>query len=162
MANLQKITACLWFDNQAEEAARLYTSIFKKSRITDTTHFTEAGRELHGREPGAVMTVEFEIEGQAFTALNGGPMFKFTEAISFAIHCDTQAEIDHFWEKLGAGGDPESQQCGWLKDKFGVSWQVVPMILPKLLRIPGKSQQVLQALLQMKKLEIAGLEEAGR
>jgi predicted 3-demethylubiquinone-9 3-methyltransferase (glyoxalase superfamily) len=162
MANLQKITACLWFDNTAEEAARLYTSIFKNSRIVDTTRFTEAGRELHGQEPGSVMTVEFEIEGQAFTALNGGPMFKFTEAISFAIHCDTQAEIDHFWEKLGAGGDPAAQQCGWLKDKFGVSWQVVPAILPKLLKIPGKSQQVLAALLQMHKLEIAKLEEAAK
>jgi len=129
MATLQKITPCLWFDDQAEEAVKLYTSIFKNSKIGKTTRYGEAGREIHGKEPGTVLTVSFELDGQAFTALNGGPMFKFTEAISLMVNCETQEEVDYFWDKLTPGGDPRAQQCGWLKDKFGVSWQVVPTIV---------------------------------
>lgn len=162
MANLQKITPFLWFDSQAEEAVRFYTSIFKNSKIGNVTRYGEAGQEIHGRTPGSVMTVEFEIEGQPFTAINGGPLFKFSEAISFQIHCETQAEVDHYWDKLCAGGDPKDQQCGWLKDKFGVSWQVVPTILPKLLfgSDPQKNQRAMEAMLQMKKLDIAKLHQA--
>src|SRR5882757_7885388 len=124
-----KIIPCLWFDSQAEEAAKFYTSIFKGSKILKTSHYTEAGREQHGRKPGSVMTVEFSLAGQTFTALNGGPIFKFTEAVSFQVMCETQDEIDHFWSKLTADGGSESQ-CGWLKDKFKLSWQIVPSILP--------------------------------
>ena len=122
----QKIVPCLWFDSQAEEAAKYYTGIFKNSKITNVSHYTEAGREIHGRKAGSVMTVAFELDGQPFTALNGGPDFKFNEAISFQVICETQKEIDHYWDKLSQGGDPKAQQCGWLKDKFGLSWQVVP------------------------------------
>ena len=162
MASVQKITPFLWFDSQAEEAARFYASIFRNSKIGKVTRYTEAGREVHGREPGSAMTVEFEIEGQPFTAINGGPMFQFTEAISFQIHCETQGEVDHYWDGLSAGGDPKAQQCGWLKDQFGVSWQVVPQALPKLLfhADPKKAQRAMQAMLEMKKLDIAKLEEA--
>ena len=162
MLNIQKITPCLWFDSQAEDAAKFYLSIFKNSKITHISRFCEEGKEIHGKEPGSVMTVEFELDGQSFTGLNGGPMFKFTEAISFQIDCATQEELDHFWEKLGAGGDPDAQQCGWLKDKFGVSWQVVPSILRDLLQDPdpAKCERTMGALLQMKKLDIAGLKKA--
>src|SRR5437660_2074085 len=125
-----KIVPCLWFDNQAEAAAKFYTSIFKASKITKTTHYTEAGREVHGRPPGSVMTVGFELAGQSFTALNGGPAFKFSEAISFQVNCENQDEIDHFWSKLSEGG--QEGPCGWLKDKFGLSWQIVPSIMPDL------------------------------
>ncbi len=156
----QKITACLWFDNQGEEAAKLYTAIFPNSKIVAVTRYSEAGREIHGKEPGAVMTVEFELNGQHFTALNGGPMFKLSEAVSFQIHCDTQDEVDHYWEKLGAGGDPAAQQCGWLKDRFGLSWQVVPSILPKLMEDPACAQRVMGALMGMKKLDIRALQAA--
>src|SRR5262245_26741254 len=159
MANVHKITPFLWFDSQAEEAANFYTTIFKNSKLGHISRYSEAGKEVHCREPGSAMTVEFEIEGQPFTALNGGPMFKFTEAISFHIHCETQEEVDHYWNGLAAGGDPEAQQCGWLKDKFGVSWQVIPAILPKLMSDPDpkKSQRVMQAMFKMKKLDIAAL-----
>ena len=159
---LQKITPCLWFDGQAEDAAKFYTGIFKNSKVVTTTRYTEAGRELHGKEPGSVMTVEFELNGQPFTALNGGPLFKFNEAVSFQVHCDTQDEIDHYWERLGAGGDPKAQQCGWLKDRYGLSWQIVPSVLPKLLAgaDPGRAQRVLSALLGMTKLDIRALEAA--
>src|SRR4051812_35100752 len=159
MPTLQKITPFLWFDNQAEEAARFYVTVFKNSKLGNITRYGEAGKEVHGREPGSAMTVAFEIEGLPFTALNGGPLFKFTEAISFWIHCETQEEVDHYWNNLTAGGDPNSQQCGWLKDKFGVSWQVVPTILPMLLSDPDpqKSQRTMQAMLQMKKLDIESL-----
>jgi len=126
MASLNKIVPCLWFDNQAEDAAKFYTSIFKNSEIKTTTRYGKAGYEIHKRPEGSVMTVSFTLEGQEFTALNGGPIFKFNEAISFEVHCKDQAEIDDFWEKLGQGGDPKAQQCGWLKDKFGLSWQIVP------------------------------------
>ena len=157
---LQKITPCLWFDDQAEEAARFYTAIFPNSKIGAVTRYTEAGQEIHGKKPGSVLTVELELDGQRFTALNGGPMFKFTEAVSLQIHCDTQAELDHFWEKLSAGGDPKAQQCGWLKDKFGVSWQVVPSVLPKLIEDPAKAGRVLGVLMGMQKLDIAALQAA--
>ncbi len=156
----QKITPCLWFDDQAEEAARFYTSIFPDSKIVAVTRYSEAGQEVHGKKPGSVLTVEFELSGQTFTALNGGPLFKFNEAISFQINCDTQAEIDRFWEKLSAGGDPKAQQCGWLKDRYGVSWQVVPSALPQLLADPAKAERVMGVLMEMTKLDIAALQAA--
>ena len=159
---MQKITPFLWFNNQAEEAMKFYVAIFKNSKITTTARYTEAGREVHGRPPGSVMTVGFELNGQPFTALNGGPIFKFTEAISFQINCDTQEEIDYYWQKLTAGGDEKAQQCGWLKDKFGVSWQVVPRALSRIMSAPDKQKagRVMNALLKMKKLNIAELERA--
>lgn len=162
MASLRKISPCLWFDNQAEEAANFYTSIFKNSSITNITRFGEVGKEIHMRPVGSVMTAEFELDGQSFTGLNGGPLFKFSEAISFQVDCADQEEVDYFWEKLGEGGDPEAQQCGWLKDKFGVSWQIVPSILPDLVNDPEseKSQRAMAAMLEMKKLDIAALKRA--
>jgi predicted 3-demethylubiquinone-9 3-methyltransferase (glyoxalase superfamily) len=157
-----RIAPCLWFDDQAEEAARYYTSIFKNSKIGKISHYTEAGREVHGRPPGSVMTVEFELDGQTFTALNGGPVFKFNEAISLQVNCDTQEEIDYYWEKLGQNGDPAAQQCGWLKDKYGVSWQVVPAMMGELMTDsdPEKAGRAMNALLKMKKLDIAELKRA--
>ena len=136
MPALQRISPCLWFDDQAEAAAKFYTAIFRDSRIVTVSRYGEAGREIHGRPAGTVMAVAFELEGQAFTALNGGPMFKFNEAISFQVNCETQAEVDHFWEKLSQGGDVNAQQCGWLKDKYGVSWQVVPRVLVEMMTDP--------------------------
>jgi predicted 3-demethylubiquinone-9 3-methyltransferase (glyoxalase superfamily) len=164
MPAIRKITPCLWFDNEGEEAANFYVGIFRNSKIGDISRYSTEGQEIHGKPPGSVMTVAFELDGQPFTALNGGPIFKFNEAVSLQINCDTQAEVDHYWEKLSAGGDPKAQQCGWLKDKFGLSWQVVPTILPKLVSGPdaAKSQRVMKALLAMKKLEIAELERAAR
>src|SRR5258708_32906458 len=158
------ISPCLWFDDQGEEAAKFYTAIFPNSKIVTVTRYSEAGQEIHGKKPGTVMTVEFELNGQTFTALNAGPVFKFNEAISFQINCDTQDEIDHYWEKLSAGGDPKAQQCGWLKDKYGVSWQVVPKILPDLFKDheSQKAQRAMEALLRMKKIDIAELERAVR
>src|SRR5499433_1866874 len=126
---MQKITPCLWFDNQAEEAANFYVSIFENSKIGHVTRYGEAGFEIHGRLAGTVMTVEFQLDGQNFVALNGGPVFKFNEAISFQVHCQTQEDIDHYWDDLSRGGDKNAQQCGWLKDKYGVSWQIVPSVL---------------------------------
>ena len=157
-----KISPCLWFDGQAEPAAKFYTSIFKNSKIVSTSYYGEAGKEHHGQEAGSVMAVGFEIEGQSFTALNGGPIFKISEAISFQIDCQTQEEIDYYWEKLGEEGDPESQVCGWLKDKFGVSWQVVPAVLLEMLLDPDKarSQRAMAAMMGMKKLDIAALKAA--
>jgi predicted 3-demethylubiquinone-9 3-methyltransferase (glyoxalase superfamily) len=134
MPAMQKITPCLWFDAQAEEAATFYTAIFKNSRIVSMTRYGEAGHEVHGRPVATVMTVAFKLEGQAFTALNGGPVFTFNEAISFQVSCKTQEEVDYYWEKLSEDGDAKAQQCGWLKDKYGVSWQVVPTVLPELLQ----------------------------
>jgi predicted 3-demethylubiquinone-9 3-methyltransferase (glyoxalase superfamily) len=159
---MQRITPFLWFDTQAEEAANFYVSIFKNSKIGRITRYGKAGQEIHGREPGSVMTIEFELDGQKFTALNGGPVFRFTEAISFQIDCETQAEVDHYWDKLTAGGDERAQQCGWLKDKFGVSWQVVPRALIELLSDPDRQrvERVTQAMLQMKKLDIEALRRA--
>ncbi len=155
-----KINPCLWFDTQAEDAALFYTSIFKNSKITVISRYPEAGQEHHGKPPGSVMVVAFELNGQSFTALNGGLLFKFNEAVSLQIECADQSEVDYFWEKLSEGGDPNAQQCGWVKDKFGLSWQVVPEILPSLMTDPdpAKSARVMAALMQMKKLDIAGLE----
>jgi predicted 3-demethylubiquinone-9 3-methyltransferase (glyoxalase superfamily) len=162
MTATQPITPCLWFDTQAEEAARYYTGIFKNSRIGTITRYTEAGREVHGRPAGSVMTVEFELNGLPFTALNGGPHFKFNEAISFQIMCRNQEEVDHYWNKLTQGGDLNAQQCGWLKDKYGLSWQVVPTVLVELMKDPDKekSGRTMEAMLQMKKIDIAALERA--
>ena len=162
MVAVQPITPCLWFDNQAEEAARYYTGIFKDSRIGAISRYGEAGKEVHGQKPGSVMTVEFELNGQPFTALNGGPVFKFTEAISFQIMCKTQDEVDHYWNTLKAGGDPEAQQCGWVKDTYGLSWQVVPTVLAEMMSDPDKekSGRVMEAMLRMKKLDIAALQQA--
>ena len=162
MTTVQPITPCLWFDSQAEEAARYYTGIFKNSKIGTITRYGEAGREVHGRPPGSVMTVAFELNGQPFTALNGGPVFKFNEAISFQIMCRTQEELDHYWNKLTVGGDKQAQQCGWLKDKYGLSWQVVPAVLVEMMKDPNKEKagRVMEAMLQMKKLDIAELERA--
>jgi predicted 3-demethylubiquinone-9 3-methyltransferase (glyoxalase superfamily) len=159
---MQKITPCLWFDDQAEEAARFYTGIFKNSRIVEVTRYGEAGREIHGKPAGTVMAVAFELDRQPFTSLNGGPEFKFNEAISFQVGCETQAEVDHFWEALSAGGDPSAQQCGWLKDRFGVSWQIVPNALPQFLAGPDpeRSQRAMKAMLGMKKLDLAELRRA--
>ena len=156
----QKVTPFLWFDHQAEEAANFYVSIFKNSRIHGAARYDEEASKASGRPKGSVMTVEFELDGQEFTALNGGPMFKFTEAISLVVHCETQAEVDHFWEKLSAGG--QEVQCGWLKDMFGVSWQVVPTVLPEMLQDKDleKAKRVMAAMLQMKKLSIPELKRA--
>jgi predicted 3-demethylubiquinone-9 3-methyltransferase (glyoxalase superfamily) len=133
---MQKVTPFLWFDDQAEEAAEFYTSIFKNSKIGRTTRYGKEGYEIHGKPAGTAMTVEFEIDGQPFTALNGGPVFQFNEAISFQVLCDTQEEVDYYWHKLFEGGDEKAQQCGWLKDKYGVSWQIVPKILSELVGDP--------------------------
>src|SRR5882724_10311604 len=162
MTAVQPITPCLWFDNQAEEAARYYTGIFKNSKIGRISRYTEAGHEVHGRPAGTVMTVEFELNGQPFTALNGGPLFKFNEATSFQIMCRTQEEVDHYWNKLSEGGDKQAQVCGWLKDKYGLSWQVVPTVLAEMMTDPDteKSGRAMEAMLQMKKLDIAELKRA--
>jgi predicted 3-demethylubiquinone-9 3-methyltransferase (glyoxalase superfamily) len=159
---MPKITPCLWFDNQAEEAANFYVAIFKNSRIGNITRYGEEGFEIHGRLAGTVMTVDFQLDGQPFVALNGGPVFKFNEAISFQVHCKTQEEVDHYWEKLSKGGDRKAQQCGWLKDRYGVSWQIVPTVLGKMMqdKDPKKTERVMGALLQMKKLDIARLKQA--
>jgi predicted 3-demethylubiquinone-9 3-methyltransferase (glyoxalase superfamily) len=157
-----KITPCLWFDGQAEDAARFYTSIFKNSKIVTITRYGNVGQEIHGRKPGSVMTLEFELNGQTFTALNGGPHFKFNEAISFQIDCESQEEIDYFWEKLSQGGDPEAQQCGWLKDKFGLSWQVVPSFLAEVLNDADQAtaDRIMDVTLRMKKLDFAEMQRA--
>jgi predicted 3-demethylubiquinone-9 3-methyltransferase (glyoxalase superfamily) len=161
MPVIQKIVPCLWFDDQGEEAARFYTGIFKNSRITGVSRYTESGYEVHRRPAGSVMIVEFELDGQRFTALNGGPHFKFNEAISLQLMCDTQQEVDEYWSKLAAGGDPKAQQCGWLKDKFGLSWQVVPKAVTQMMSDPDpvKNGRVMSAVLKMKKIDI---EEARR
>jgi predicted 3-demethylubiquinone-9 3-methyltransferase (glyoxalase superfamily) len=153
---------CLWFDNQAEQAANYYTSIFKNSKVGKITYYGEAGQDVHGQKPGTVLTVAFDLDGQPFTALNGGPIFKFNEALSLQVMCDDQKEIDYYWEKLSAGGDSNSQQCGWLKDKYGLSWQIVPKVLLELVGDPKseKSQRAMTAMLGMKKLDIAALERA--
>ena len=162
MPHVKKISPCLWFDDQAEEAARFYTSVFKNGRIVTISRYGEAGREIHGRPAGSVMTVEFELEGQSITALNGGPQFKFNEAVSFQINCETQEEIDYYWEKLTEGGDEKAQVCGWLKDKYGLSWQVVPTLLNELVKDPDseKGQRAFAAMLKMKKLDIGELKRA--
>jgi predicted 3-demethylubiquinone-9 3-methyltransferase (glyoxalase superfamily) len=162
MATMQKIIPNLWFDTEAEDAAKLYTSIFKDSSIDKITRYPDVGQEIHKKKPGSVMTVEFTLQGQKYVALNGGPHFKFNEAVSFVVNCKDQKEVDYFWEKLSQGGDPSAQQCGWLKDKFGLSWQVVPVILEELLDDPDqeKVDQVFEAMLKMKKLNVDELERA--
>ena len=162
MVTSNPIVPCLWFDTQAEEAARFYTGVFKNSKIGTIARYSEAGHEVHGRAAGSVMTVEFELNGQKFTALNGGPHFKFNDAISFQIMCKDQEEVDYYWNKLSQGGDPSAQQCGWLKDKFGLSWQVVPTPLLEMLTDPDreKADRTMEAMLQMKKLDIAEWERA--
>ena len=160
MAMLRKISPCLWFDREAEEAARYYVSIFRNGRIGRISHFGKEGFEVHGRPDGLVMAVEFEIEGQGFTALNGGPNFKFTEAVSFQIPCDTQDEIDYYADRLSAGG--EIGPCGWLKDKYGLSWQVFPAQLPEMMGDPDKERagRAMRAMLTMKKIDLARLRAA--
>jgi predicted 3-demethylubiquinone-9 3-methyltransferase (glyoxalase superfamily) len=162
MQNIQKITPCLWFDDQAEEAVEFYTAIFSNSKIANISRYGEAGHEVHGKPAGTVMAVAFELDGQAFTALNGGPMFKFNEAISFQVNCETQEEVDYYWEKLSKGGDEKAQQCGWLRDKYGVSWQVVPRVLIEMINDSDyeKSQRAMAAMLQMKKIDIDELKRA--
>lgn len=162
MPTIHRIIPCLWFASEAEEAVKLYVSIFERSAIGRVTRYGEEGREIHGQAPGTVLTVAFELEGQPFTALNGGPQFKFNEAISFQVMCETQDEIDCFWDKLSAGGDEKARQCGWLKDKYGLSWQIVPAVLPELLgdHDPTKAERTMKAMLQMKKLDIATLRRA--
>jgi len=157
---MRKITPCMWFDNQAEEAANFYTFIFKNSKIVNMTRYGEAGAEVSGRPVGSVMTVAFQLQGQEFLALNGGPQFKFTEAISFIVNCKTQKEIDEFWRKLSEGG--EKGPCGWLKDKYGVSWQIVPTVLGEMLQDKDaeKSERVMKAMLEMKKIDIQVLKQA--
>jgi predicted 3-demethylubiquinone-9 3-methyltransferase (glyoxalase superfamily) len=162
MQVVQKITPCLWFDDQAEDAVNFYTTIFKNSKVVNISRYGEAGHEVHGKQAGTVMAVAFELDGQAFTALNGGPTFKFNEAISFQIMCETQEEVDYYWKRLSESGDVKAQQCGWLKDKYGVSWQVVPTILLEMLNDSNseKSQRVMATMLQMKKIDTNELKQA--
>lgn len=163
-SRVQTISPCLWFDSDAEQAARFYVSIFKKGKIVGITHFPAVGQETHGRPAGSVMTVEFVINGMPITALNGGPLFKFNEAISLQVLCRTQAEIDYYWEKLGEGGDPNARQCGWLKDKFGLAWQIVPQAIMKIMGDPKSKggRRAFAAMMEMKKLDIAELRKAAK
>ena len=156
----QKITPCLWFDTQAEEAANFYTSVFDNGRIKQVSRYGKAGQDVHGKEPGSVMVVEFEIAGQTFTALNGGPLFKFSEAISFQVMCEDQEEIDRFWSKLSDGG--KEGQCGWLKDRYGLSWQIVPAVLPQMITDARGEQRerIIGAVMGMKKFDLAALQRA--
>jgi predicted 3-demethylubiquinone-9 3-methyltransferase (glyoxalase superfamily) len=162
MTTIEKITPNLWFDTQAEEAAKFYTSVFPDSGIDHVTYYTKAGQEIHKMKPGSVMTLAFNLTGQNFVALNGGPIFKFNEAVSFIVNCETQEEVDFFWEKLSKDGDPSAQQCGWLKDQFGVSWQIVPNRLTELTydKDHNKVEKVLSTMMKMKKLIISELEAA--
>lgn len=159
---MQRISPCLWFDNNAEEAVQFYVSIFKNSKIGNVTYYGKEGHDIHKKKEGTVMTIDFEIEGQKFLALNGGPIFRFNEAISFQIYCETQDEVDYYWDKLTEGGDKNAQVCGWLKDKFGVSWQVVPNVLVKMLQDKDskKTENVMRVMLQMQKLDINALTKA--
>lgn len=154
------IMPCLWFDTQAEQAAKFYASVFKDAKIGKISRYGKEGVEVHGKQPGTVMTVGFEIAGQKFLALNGGPQFKFNEAVSFQVHCETQEEIDYFWSRLAEGG--EEGPCGWLKDKFGLSWQVIPTALPQMLMDENseKAQRVMRSMLQMRKIDLAALKRA--
>jgi predicted 3-demethylubiquinone-9 3-methyltransferase (glyoxalase superfamily) len=159
---MDRIAPCLWFDHQAEEAATFYVSVFKNSKIIAVSRYTRAGVEIHHRPAGSVMTVEFELDGQPFTALNGGPVFTFNEAVSLQVFCDTQQDIDYYWDKLSQGGDPQAQQCGWLKDRYGVSWQVVPRMMGDLFKdhTSARTERAMEAMLRMKKINIAELERA--
>jgi predicted 3-demethylubiquinone-9 3-methyltransferase (glyoxalase superfamily) len=154
-----QITPCLWFDNQAEEAAKFYTTVFRNSVITSVSRYGKEGFEFHGQKEGTAMTVAFQINGQSFTALNGGPVFKFNEAISLQVYCENQEEIDEYWSKLTGDGGEEGQ-CGWLKDKFGLSWQIIPAILPQLMVDPARAGRVTQTFMQMKKFDIEKLMQA--
>ena len=156
------ITPCLWFDHHAEEAVNFYTSIFKNSKIGRVARYGEDAANASGRPVGSVMTIEFQLDGHDFVALNGGPVFTFNEAISLQVHCKTQDEVDHYWEHLSKGGDVHAQQCGWLKDKYGVSWQIVPTVLVEMLQDKDsqKTNRVMKAILEMKKIDIKGLEQA--
>jgi predicted 3-demethylubiquinone-9 3-methyltransferase (glyoxalase superfamily) len=159
----QTLVPCLWFDTQAEDAARLYCSVFPNSKVTSVSRFPDAGQDVHGKPAGSVMLVAFELDGHPFTALNGGPQFKHSEAVSFQIMCETQSEVDRYWDMLTAGGGQEGP-CGWLKDKFGLSWQVVPACIPRMMSDPDpeKPKRVMNAFMQMKKLDIPALEKAFR
>jgi predicted 3-demethylubiquinone-9 3-methyltransferase (glyoxalase superfamily) len=159
---MQKISPCLWFDDNAEDAVKFYTSIFKDARIGNVIKYGKEGYDIHKKKEGSVMTIDFEIEGQRFLALNGGPIFRFNEAISFQIYCDTQEEIDYYWDKLAEGGDKNAQVCGWLKDKFGLSWEVIPVALIKMLedKDSSKTERVMKVMLQMRKLDIDALTRA--
>lgn len=161
MASTPRIVPFLWFDSEAEEAAQLYVDVFPGSRIVHVSRYGEAGKEIHGRPPGSAMTVEFELSGQPMTALNGGPHYTFNEAVSLQVFCDSQEEIDHFWDRLGEGGDPSAQRCGWLKDRFGLSWQIVPRAMKELFGGPG-GQRAVAAMMKMRRLDIAELERASR
>ena len=156
------LTPCLWFDTEAEDAANYYVGIFKNSRITATTRYPSEGQEIHGKPAGSVMVVAFELDGHPFTALNGGPIFKFNEAVSFQVNCKSQDEIDYFWEHLGAGGDPKAQQCGWLKDRYGLSWQVVPEGMEDMLKNAESAgaKRAMAAMLQMKKIDMNEIQRA--
>lgn len=156
---MQKITPFLWFDNNAEEAANFYVSVFRNARLGAISRYSKEGAAVSGQPAGSVMTVSFTLDGQEFTAINGGPYFKITEAISFVVNCETQDEVDYYWDRLSAGGDENAQRCGWLKDKFGVSWQIVPTIVPRLMTGPSAGK-VMQAVLQMRKLDIKTLQQA--
>lgn len=160
--NGSRIAPCLWFASEAEQAARFYTAIFPGSTIGRITRYGAEGHEIHGQPEGSVMTVDFVLDGHPFTALNGGPHFTFNEAVSFQVICASQEEVDHYWERLGEGGDPAAQQCGWLKDRFGVSWQVVPVQVQELMSSPDRAAagRAMEALLRMKKIDIAALEAA--
>jgi predicted 3-demethylubiquinone-9 3-methyltransferase (glyoxalase superfamily) len=162
MAKLQKITPFLWYDHQAEQAAAFYTSIFPNSRIAGVSHFGEEGKEQHGRPPASVMVVSFELDGQAFHAMNGGPNVVFNWSVSFMVNCDTQEEVDYYWEKLGQGGDPQFRQCGWVQDQFGLSWQIIPNVLMEMVGHPAdpRSERAMAAMLRMKKIDIAQLHRA--
>jgi predicted 3-demethylubiquinone-9 3-methyltransferase (glyoxalase superfamily) len=161
-AGTPRITPCLWFDGQAEEAAAFYTSVFPNSRIVKVARYGKEGAAVSGMPEGSAMTVAFQLDGQDFTALNGGPQFRFTEALSLVVDCASQAEVDHYWARLSEGGDEKAQQCGWLKDRYGVSWQVVPTQLPELLSHPDpeKARRAMQAMLGMQKLDLAALRRA--
>lgn len=162
MAIAQRISPFLWFADEAEEAASFYTGIFKNSRIKTVSRYSEAGIEAHHRPPGSVMVVSFELDGLEFSAINGGPLFKFNESISFQVNCADQKEIDYYWDKLSAGGDPKAQQCGWLKDKYGVSWQVVPANMGDFFKDEksGGAKRAMEAMLPMKKLDLATIRRA--
>src|SRR5688572_9820628 len=162
MPTLNKIVPCLWYDKEAEEAARFYCSIFKNSELGAITRYTKEGFEIHKKPEGSVMTVTFYLQGQEFTALNGGPIFKFNEAVSFEVRCKDQAEIDYYWDRLGAGGDPKAQQCGWLKDKYGLSWQVVSDDWVEMMveATPTQRERLMKAMLPMKKFDLAALKRA--
>jgi predicted 3-demethylubiquinone-9 3-methyltransferase (glyoxalase superfamily) len=162
MSKIQRIAPCLWFDSEAEDAAKFYVSVFEHSRITRISHYGNEGQKIHGRRAGSVLTVDFELDGLSFTALNGGPSFRFNEAISLQVMCETQEEIDRYWAELSAGGDPNAQHCGWLKDRFGLSWQIVPAVLPEMIADEDrkKADRTMRALIGMKKPDIGELKAA--